>query len=310
MGTPGKSDATRTAARLRRFRGFTLVELLVVIAIIGVLVALLLPAVQAAREAARRMSCSNNVKQITLAAHNCHDARKVLPPLCAPSALFPITVEGPYKGNQGFTVFTFLLPYIEHQTQYERANGRFNILFNQIIQPYLCPSETSSPDGFTATTNGGANTWAVGNYGANFLVFGDPKRQTTEGAAQIPRTFPDGTSKTLLFAERYGTCGLGGTPNSPLTFGNLWTDSNHVWRPHFCMNGPSPPTTPYEPCLPFQTAPDWVSGCDYRRAQTPHAGMTVGIADGSVRLLAGELDTLVWQQICDPRDSGPVETDW
>ena len=88
-------------------RGFTLVELLVVIAIIGILVALLLPAIQAAREAARRTQCSNGLKQLSLAAHNYMSAKKsVLPP-------------GMYQDNklpsQGETFFVFLLPYIEEQ---------------------------------------------------------------------------------------------------------------------------------------------------------------------------------------------------
>ncbi|TVS20773.1 MAG: DUF1559 domain-containing protein, partial [Planctomycetaceae bacterium] len=84
-----------------RRRGFTLVELLVVIAIIGVLVALLLPAVQAAREAARRSQCSNNLKQIGLAMHNYADVHKAFPPAA-------MTV-----GQHSATAFVFILPFIE-----------------------------------------------------------------------------------------------------------------------------------------------------------------------------------------------------
>ena len=90
-----------------KFSGFTLVELLVVIAIIGILIALLLPAVQAAREAARRMQCTNNFKQIGLAVHNFHDAMKTLPP-------------SGIGHNSRLTFFGLILPYMEQQANYDR----------------------------------------------------------------------------------------------------------------------------------------------------------------------------------------------
>ena len=104
-------------------RGFTLVELLVVIAIIGILVALLLPAIQAAREAARRAQCGNNLKQLGVAVHNYHDAYQVFPPA-------GIGYGWCSEGRPGFPTmlnvsgWTMVLPFLEQQSLYDRYDPR------------------------------------------------------------------------------------------------------------------------------------------------------------------------------------------
>lgn len=131
----------RSSPGRRARAAFTLVELLVVIAIIGVLVALLLPAVQAAREAARRMQCGNHLKQLGVAIHNFHDTTMKLPPvhLGGPSGI--------YKSGTGFIV---LLPYVEQQALYEKfdttteydlgTNPAAAALPGSAVKVYQCPS--------------------------------------------------------------------------------------------------------------------------------------------------------------------------
>ena len=148
--------AERSCSRRRaEAMGFTLVELLVVIAIIGILIGLLLPAVNAAREAGRRTQCINNVKQLGLGVHNLVNTyNEYLPPLTAPDQLTRITVSGPYRGRIGYTVFTWLLPYIEQKgladycLKYSEANGGFEAQdlsspHATVVPTYLCPSQSN-----------------------------------------------------------------------------------------------------------------------------------------------------------------------
>ena len=115
-------------ARCVRRKGFTLVELLVVIAIIGILVALLLPAVQAAREAARRMSCQNNLKQLGIALHNYHDTNKKFP--AGMQFYGPGNNSADRGKNYRANWIIAILPYFEQQPLYDTLNVNFPI--------YLC----------------------------------------------------------------------------------------------------------------------------------------------------------------------------
>src|SRR5687767_5929818 len=155
-------------------RGFTLVELLVVIAIIGVLVALLLPAVQAAREAARRSTCQNKIRQLALAVQNFESAKKHYPT----SVLMPEIVNP--TGNDGISFYIQILPYIEQSTVAARFNPKIQprkqlkSVFSQPEQTMQCPSEdpvqVPFANGFDATGTGEGDTAQdyKGNYGINW----------------------------------------------------------------------------------------------------------------------------------------------
>lgn len=135
----------------KRRSGFTLVELLVVIAIIGILVALLLPAVQAAREAARRMSCSNNLKQIGLALHNYHDTYKSMPP----AIIYTTETGGAPNNIPYFGWSALILPYVEQAPMHQSLNPGPQTFLQALNTPalvaimrtpiavYRCPSDTA-----------------------------------------------------------------------------------------------------------------------------------------------------------------------
>src|SRR5712692_175363 len=132
----------------RRRRAITLVELLVVIAIIGVLIGLLLPAVQKIRGAAARIQCANNLRQLGLACHNYHDGMRSLPPGYTAKAAYPDTTPGWGWG-------AYLLPYIEQDNIHRQIDFsqpiRNTPAAQAVIRTYLCPMDQTPDEAFTVT---------------------------------------------------------------------------------------------------------------------------------------------------------------
>jgi len=310
----------------RQRSAFTLIELLVVIAIIAILIALLLPAIQKVREAAARTQCASNMKQLLIGIHSLHDTKKVLPPLSTLGHSSVATLADSQYNNtgRGFTIFTWLLPFVEQQNLYAASNmsvvttiGGLTV-YQHKIPLYRCPTDWSSPSGFGTVTYQSADTWAVGNYSANYLAFGDPNGTTAAarlegGRKTIPGRFPDGQSNTIFFAERYGSCTDSGNWGATTARCNLWSDSNPNWRPLFCVNSidQTPASAGFNSCLPFQSAVDPLTACDPARAQSPHfGGIHVGIGDGGVRFIHSGIASTTWALACDPQDGQPMGGDW
>lgn len=167
--------------------GFTLVELLVVIAIIGILVALLLPAIQAAREAARRTQCANNLKQIGIALHNYHDTYRVFPSEKTMSnrpsdGLLRCEDPGPSWDVEPGNWEIFLLPFIEQSAAYDQLDwGRpYNqapntAVFQGDYPGYLCPSNPKHQKGIHGSCGGGLNDSLFRGHG-NRCFFRSPRQ--------------------------------------------------------------------------------------------------------------------------------------
>ena len=313
--------------------GFTLIELLVVIAIIAVLIGLLLPAVQKVREAASRIKCANNLKQLGLAAHNYHDSHGHLPPV--------IGYYPPASGAFG-PCFFHLLPYLEQGNLYNAALGSVpfpppdgptvvhspgnNNVYSQPVKTFLCPSDPSvGPDG-VVTING--YPFGASCYAPNAMVIGDRVAITPQGKARIPADIPDGTSNTILHAEKYARC-------TNTTMAPKFQDGGTAWAysgAPFAFQPPpmSPPRAGFVPAFAIRTfaangAPDatgegsifqvkptpFLGNCDPTRASTPHAGgIQVGLADASVRTLAPTMSGKTWWAAVTPAGGEVLGSDW
>ncbi len=304
---------------LRR-RGFTLVELLVVIAVIGILVALLLPAVQAAREAARRTECANNLKQMGLALQNYHSVRMCLPPGV-------MGVSGRFSAPR--TTWTIhLYPYLEQQNLYDRFNfeaspgGGGAVWTNPVnttgvnsvtplpVKAFLCPSDTGAK--FHYHPDIVAN-YARGNYAAFFGNLDYGAATPPFSSAHLPAAFQmnksirlddmlDGTSNTMVIGEI-----LRGIDHERDYRGVHWYDHTATSQVYtkFAPNTRSPdvlypfwcPSNLNLPRLGLPCSPGATDGSDNTAAcRSRHQnGVQVAFGDGSAHFVRSNVDLVVWQ---------------
>ena len=297
-------------------RGFTLVELLVVIAIIGVLVAMLLPAVQAAREAARRVSCQNHLKQIGLGTVTFAEARKSFPPgvnipvSSASGAIFPSNalvtsrkVGQPPFANQFGSWFHYILPFIEQKAVFDKFDLKQRDYPNcnspsapgaQVIPFFLCPSDYVPKQVMTYTSGGSTSYFAVNSYFGNAGSRSwDVANGTFDGIFQLnssvrAKHVTDGMSKTVLAGERHSLDPLfqnaNGTEELPNRRGWAWANYN---APQDVLNGGAVPIN-----FRLTTVTNFGSPAASNRLNAFGSGHTGGcymvFCDGSVRFLTLE----------------------
>jgi prepilin-type N-terminal cleavage/methylation domain-containing protein len=296
----------------RARRAFTLIELLVVIAIIALLLGLVLSAVQKVREAADRAKCENNIRQMALACYLYSDANNRLPPL--------LNNTPPY---QSATLHFMILPFVEQTGAYEEArsdntyNSENGPVPNQKVPVFICPSDPSI-DPATGLINEGVQNFSISgsgppagsSYAANGQIFAqtDPSGAIIgwDGQATFDTSFQDGTSNTIMFAEKIGRCGtMGGYGSGG---GNAWARCSvqpSTYGPYFevWLQGP---TIQFQ-VQPYPYTDDNV--CNFRIASTPHTSMIVAMADGSVRPIAATIPAATWWALCTP-SGGEVVSDY
>ncbi len=323
---PGHAGSFSSAARLRRrsSSGFTLVELLVVIAIIGLLVGLLLPAIQMAREAARRMSCSNNLKQIGLALHNYESTYKKIPPgwsVWSRPPTSPISVNGLYIS---------LAPYFEQGNLipgYDENKGVFHPDNQPIVSQSLailsCPSNPQankkvSLDGIMGNFYPGLRGGITDYFGIREVFDSSYNRRNgvmTEiwGLSNPPtghirgfQEVTDGLSNTIFVVEKAGG-------DSLYHKGRYIKEQTYAYSAWAGPNGAQlySVVCDSDPLTPFPSGKDFLN-C--RNNHTPYAfhpgGLHIGLCDGSVRFISESMSFETWWRLARHDDGEVISEDF
>ena len=325
--------------RKTRTPGFTLVELLVVITIIGILIALLLPAVQAAREAARRMQCGNNLKQIGLALHNYHVNFKQFPLGAVHGACSTWSSVDP---NHHGSFLVALLPYIEQQSLYDacdftqntshtsRIGGTGQFVHEVRVQAYVCPSDdrsqywggnplyhnsaASTKDQKRATSNYGAS---MGNqafgacpFGGNMFGTGPAYHGHDNTGSQLSGVFSHcawGAAISDINDGTSNTIAVGEIrPKCSWHARDGWMHINALWFATTCpINFPNCPDE--NGFVDGNCNADHAWSCDMGFKSRHPGGAQFVFADGSVHFLTETIDYETYQRLGDRRDGRPVQ---
>ncbi len=320
-----RREAVHRSAR-REHSAFTLIELLVVIAVLGVLVALLLPAVQAAREAARRIQCANNLKQVGLGFHSYHSTFQKFPVGGAGVASATnASIRQMWRPSWG----TSLLPFIEQSALYDtldmdvpyldavnRAGGA------EIVRTYLCSSAPKStmlrPNGDTPTSSVRyGRTDYGGNYGERGLRCPPPHQcqnnysdiGITDGVGRgallfgkdgqlAMKSFLDGTSSTIMIGE------------APEGLHSIWIGHKNLFDQSAPISAHVVPGTQWQSCAPFLKS---VEGnfCDFgQEFHSYHPGGSMFLmVDGSTHFITEQLDLKIFSALLSRR-GGEVISDF
>lgn len=297
-------------ANPRTRQGFTLIELLVVIGITSLLIALLLPAVQSAREAARVTQCANNSKQLMLSMHNfatSYDGQ-------LPAANFFQVVNSKTSLAAEGSAFYGLLPYYDQATifaMYTQDITTPGYLGSQFIpiSIHICPTDPTNNNGIAIL----GGKVATSNYCMNLELFGAGGTFNIKGKPSPfgIGTIPDGSSNTIGLFETAGSFPgyptldpQSGTyenimawsyPAYPNTYGPYWPNPDEL------MGQPN-----YTGCYPLPQIGITANQANPNLCQSFHSIMNIGMMDGSVRKITKSINQTIWSQAINPNDGGPM----